>query len=407
MQYRKLSNNSNRVSLLGYGCMRFHTKNGKVDEALAFKQMKLAFDNGVNYFDTAYIYHRGHSEILLGKFIKKYNLRDKIYIADKLPTFLINKSSQINSFFNVQLKRLDTNYIDYYLMHMLDSYETWNNLKKLGILEFINDKKKTGEIKNIGFSFHGKALEFIKILEDYEWDFCQIQYNYLDINYQAGINGLKRAHELGIGVVIMEPLRGGSLANNCPTKVTKLFDAYKENYSPAYWSLRWIMNQKEVSVVLSGMNEEEHILENIKVTNDTKVNSMNSDELKLIDDVRDIYQKLMKVSCTGCNYCMPCPLKIDIPETFSLYNSKYFFGNSFKTKVKYIARSTGLMGRDVNGVNKCINCNKCKRHCPQNIDIPTKLKEADKELNSKFLNIIFKFIAKLYNKYRNKKINTK
>lgn len=327
MQYRKLVKDSDDVSVLGYGCMRFPSKNGRVDEAKVEEQMLYAIEQGVNYFDTAYPYHNGKSEVILGKVIKKHNLRDKVFIADKLPVFLVKKPEQIETYFNTQLERLDMTTIDYYLMHMLGSLKSWQQLKDFGIIEFLEKKKVAGQIRHIGFSFHGMPGEFIKILEDYDWDFCQIQFNYLDEYSQAGLTGLKRAHELGIGVVIMEPLRGGNLAAKAPKKVKERFDAHKEHRSPADWALRWIWNHEEVGLVLSGMNVDEHIRENIRIASETVPNSMSDEEMQVVDDVKLIYRELMKVPCTGCNYCMPCPFGVDIPQTFTDYNNKYFFGS--------------------------------------------------------------------------------
>ncbi len=383
MLYRKLAKNGPDVSLLGYGCMRFPSKGGSIDKALTFEQLKLAFDSGVNYYDTAYPYLAGKSEVLLGEFIKQYNIRDKVYIADKLPIFLINKQPQIEKFFNTQLERLGTDYIDFYLMHMLTSMSDWENLKSLGILNFIKQKKQSGQIKYIGFSYHGRAEDFIKILEDYEWDFCQIQYNYIDENYQAGKAGLIRAHELEIGVVVMEPLRGGALAAQAPDKVKQIFESYKEKRSAAYWALRFIMNHDGVSTVLSGMNVNEHIVDNVNVASVTTQNSMSEIELSIIEDVKKVYKELMKVPCTGCNYCMPCPFGVDIPLVFADYNSKYFFKGGLNT-IQYLARHIGIMS-EKSGVNLCTNCGKCKTHCPQSIDIPNKLQEAHKELDKPFM----------------------
>ncbi len=384
MQYRKLTNSGHDISLLGYGCMRFPSKGVNIDKDEAIKQMKYAFDEGVNYYDTAYPYHAGKSEVVLGEFIKKYNIRNKVYIADKLPTFMVNKKEQIDKFFNTQLKRLNTHYIDFYLMHTLSSLSDWEKLKTFGIIEFIDSKKADGIIHNIGFSFHGRAEEFIKILEDYSWDFCQIQYNYLDTNYQAGEKGLKRAYELGIGVVVMEPLRGGVLASKAPDKVKKILSADSENLSPAYWALRFVMNQKEVSCVLSGMNELTHIKENIDVADKTHIGSLTESQQKVIEDITQVYEDLMRVPCTGCNYCMPCPFGVDIPGIFSDYNSKYFFG-SLMDRFMYIGKAIGLLGGKKSGANLCTSCGKCKKHCPQNIDIPYKLKEAHKELDIPFI----------------------
>ncbi len=404
MKYRKLVKNGEDISLLGYGCMRLPTKGTSINKELAFSQMKLAFDSGVNYYDTAYLYHAGKSEVVLGEFVKKYNIREKIYIADKLPTFIINKESQIEKIFNTQLKRLDTEYIDYYLMHMLSSLKDWEKLKDLGILEFIKNKKESGEIKHIGFSFHGQPEEFIKILEDYKWEFCQIQLNYLDETYQAGVAGLKRAEELDIGVVAMEPLRGGSLAKNAPDKVKEIFSKYPEKHSSAYWALRFVMNFSGIKTVLSGMNVTEHIIDNVNVASSTEPNSMSEKEKNIIDQVKFVYNELMKVTCTGCNYCMPCPFGVDIPGTFSEYNNMYYFntGNAFG-RFQYAGKCSGMLGGSKSGADLCTNCGKCKKHCPQNIDIPTKLKEAHKKLDVKILRNIMLIITKFSSRKKNKK----
>ncbi|WDV45186.1 aldo/keto reductase [Clostridiaceae bacterium M8S5] len=403
MQYRKLVKGGEKLSVLGYGCMRFPSKNGRIDIKKSEEQMLYAFENGVNYYDTAYPYHGGKSEVILGKFINKYNLRDKIYIADKLPAYLVNKPIQIEKYFNTQLKRLNTDYIDYYLMHMLDSLQSWQKLKKFGIIDFIKEKKKNGQIKHIGFSFHGRPEEFIKILEDYDWEFCQIQFNYLDEYNQAGLAGLKKAYEKGIGVVIMEPLRGGNLASKAPDKVKEKFADYSEKRSPAFWGLRWIWNHKEVGVVLSGMNVDEHIKENIKVANLTTPDSMSVDEIKIIDEVKEIYKKLMKVPCTGCNYCMPCPFGVDIPGAFSDYNSKYFFGKSRITQFQYISRVVGFGGGNKSGADLCTECGKCEKHCPQNIQIRKELKSAHKELDSKLMRFFVKIVMRFMGARNNKK----
>ncbi len=389
MQYRELVKNAPEVSLLGYGCMRFITKGGSVDKELAFSQMKQAFDGGVNYFDTAYLYHSGKSEVILGEFIKKYNLRENVYVADKLPAYLVNRSEQIEKFFSTQLKRLQTDYIDYYLMHMLSSLDDWQKLVDLGIKRFITDKKANGQIKHIGFSFHGRPAEFIKILEAYDWDFCQIQLNYLDETNQAGVAGLKRAEELGIGVVAMEPLRGGALAANAPTKVKSILGSYKENRTAAYWALRFVMNYSGVATVLSGMNNDAHIKENIAVASVTAPNSMSEEELSVIDSVKGVYAELMRVPCTGCNYCVPCPFGVDIPGTFSDYNNTLFFPDKATFhKLQYSGKCVGILGAVKSGGNSCTDCGKCKKHCPQNIDIPLKLKEAHKHLDIKPLRFV-------------------
>lgn len=380
MQYRKLIEGKEDVSVLGYGCMRFPTKNGRINEPMAEEQLLYAYEQGVNYFDTAYPYHGGKSEVFLGKFIKKHGLRKKVLLADKLPCFLVTKPEQIHKYFNTQLERLETDYIDYYLMHMLDSLEGWEQLKNFGILDFIKDKKEKGQIKHIGFSFHGRPEEFIKILEDYDWEFCQIQFNYLDEYNQAGLAGLKRANELGIGVVVMEPLRGGNLAAKAPDKVKAKFNEYHEKKSPAHWALQWIWNHKGVSTILSGMNVDEHIKENIRVANETTPESMNETEIQIVNDIKEIYADLMKVPCTGCNYCMPCPFGVDIPGTFAEYNDKYFFNNRL-SQMQYIGRVVGFVGGQKSGADLCTACGKCEKHCPQHIEIIEELNTAHKTLN--------------------------
>ncbi len=405
MQYRKLVKDGDDLSLLSYGCMRFPTKSGgRVNKELAFEQMYYAYENGVNYFDTAYIYHGGKSEVVLGEFIKKYDIRKKVYIADKLPAYLVAKPEHIEKYFKTQLERLDTDYLDYYLMHTLDSLNGWEKLKSLGILDFIDEKKKSGQIRYIGFSFHGRPEEFIKILEDYDWDFCQIQYNYIDEYYQAGLAGLKKAYERGVGVIIMEPLRGGSLAANAPDKVKSLFNKYPEKRSPAYWALRWIMNQKEVGIVLSGMNDIEHIKENIRVANETEIGCMSDDEIAVIDEVKKVYNELMKVPCTGCDYCMPCPFGVDISGTFSNYNSKYFFNSSIP-RMQYLNSSIGLLSGIKSGADLCTSCMKCVKHCPQHIEIPQKLSEAHKDLDSLPLRLVLTLVSKFLNRGSKKRVN--
>ncbi|OOB79453.1 MAG: hypothetical protein BEN19_07575 [Epulopiscium sp. Nuni2H_MBin003] len=403
MQYRKLAKNGPDISLLGYGCMRFPTKAGNIDKEKTLRQLKYAYDKGVNYYDTAYPYHAGKSEVILGEFINRNNIREKVYIADKLPTFLVSKPEQISKYFNTQLHRLNTTYIDFYLMHALSSIEDWEKFKKFGIVEFIEKKKKTGAIRYIGFSFHGRPEEFIKIIDDYDWDFCQIQYNYLDEHHQAGKAGLKYAYKKGIGVVVMEPLRGGSLAAKAPDKVKQILEDHHDKHSPAYWALRFVMNHKEVSTVLSGMNVLDHIKENIVVSNKTRPNSMGEADLAVIEEIKNVYKELMKVPCTGCNYCMPCPFGVAIPDIFNEYNSKYFFGDSIINKILYIGRSVGVIGGKKAGANQCTMCGKCVKKCPQHIKIPVKLKEAHKELDNAFLRSLLSVVAKIPKRSNKKK----
>lgn len=383
MQYKKLVTNGDDISVLGYGCMRFPTKLGGIDEALTEKQILQAIALGVNYFDTAYPYHKGKSEVVLGGIIAKHQLRDKVYIADKMPVFMVTKSVHFDTFFNTQLRRLKSDYIDYYLMHSLSSFEGWQTLKSLGVIDFINQKKDAGQIRYIGFSFHGKYRDFEAILLDYAWDFCQIQYNYLDENYQAGLAGLQLAAQNNIGVVIMEPLRGGDLAN-APDLVTQKMSAFHIKRSPVEWAFRWLWNQPDVDIVLSGMSSVEQITQNCEIATHTKAGSMQSDEQALIDDVKILYRQLMQVPCTGCGYCMPCPYGVDIRGTFAHYNNKHYFNAQF-SQIQYIASVVGAMGQPESGANRCIACGKCEPKCPQNIKIIDELQNAHHALDNKII----------------------
>ncbi len=394
MQYRELIKNGDKLSVLGQGCMRFPKKNGFVDEKKVEEIFIHGYKNGINYYDTAYFYENGKSEVILGNFIKKHNIREKVFIADKMPPFIVKNRKQIEKLFATQLERLQTDYIDYYLMHMLDSLAQWQSYKNMGMLDFLLEMKEKGAIRYIGFSFHGSHTEFIKIIDDFSWDFCQVQFNYLDEYNQAGIKGIEYAKSKGIGISVMEPLRGGSLASNVPTEVKKVFASYGQNHAPAYWGLRFVMNNPAVSVVLSGMNELSQIDENIRVSNDTTANSMSNDELNIINQVKEIFRRLMKVPCTGCMYCMPCPFGVDIPRAFSDYNNKYFSEKPLSTLL-YLYRSVGGSSGKKSSADMCTSCGICVKKCPQSIDIPFELKNAHKALNNEFIKFFLKIIIKL------------
>ena len=299
MNYRT-DKKENKISILGYGCMRFTTKGGKIDLEKAEKEIIRAYDLGVNYYDTAYVYPG--SEVALGKILEKNKIRNKVKIATKLPHYLIKKSDSIEKYFSEQLERLRTDYIDYYLMHMLTDIKTWERLKSLGITQWIENKKKTGAIKQIGFSYHGNTDMFCKLLDAYDWDFCQIQYNYLDENSQAGRIGLQYAASKNIPVIIMEPLRGGRLVNSLPGDAKKAIEEYPIKRTPAEWAFRWLWNQKEVTCVLSGMNSIEMVEENIKTASNIQVGEFTEKEEELIEKVKKAIDKNMKVGCTGCRY---------------------------------------------------------------------------------------------------------
>ncbi len=374
MQYRN-DKNGNPISLLGYGCMRFTTNMGVIDIDKAEKEIMEAYNAGVNYFDTAYIYTG--SEAALGTILKKNNIRDKVKIATKLPQYLVNNNAALDRYFKEELSRLQTDYVDYYLMHHLTDYVAWENLKKNGVLDWIAEKKKSGAIRNIGFSFHGDSDMFLKILHDYDWDLCLVQYNYLDEFAQAGRKGVEEAHRLGIPVMIMEPLRGGKLVDLLPESAKKMIKENPRGWSPAEWAFRWLFNQEAVTCVLSGMNSLEMIKENCRVASEAKAGDFTQEDLAFLEKIKNEINSKMKVNCTACRYCMPCPKNVDIPSIFRCYNEMY-------TESKHsgrweFAQTVGLRKQNQTA-SQCIGCGKCEKHCPQNIAIRKELKKADKAL---------------------------
>lgn len=320
MQYRN-DRYGNPISALGFGCMRFTRKGGSFDVAKAEKEVLRAVELGVNYFDTAYLYVG--NEACLGESLSRNHLREKVHIATKLPQYKIASAEAIEACFQEELRRLQTDYIDYYLMHMLTDIASWERLEKLGIRDWIARKKQEGAIRQIGFSFHGNTEMFLKILNAYDWDFCQIQYNYMDENAQAGRKGLRAAAEKGIPVIIMEPLRGGRLVELLPEKARALMERHTPRRSPAEWALRWLWNQPEVTCVLSGMNSLEMVEENCRVASESKAGEFGPEEEAFFEELRRIINEKMKVGCTGCGYCLPCPRGVDIPGIFRCYNELY------------------------------------------------------------------------------------
>ena len=374
MQYRK-DKYGNEISVLGYGCMRFTKKGTSIDLKKANREIMAAYRAGVNYYDTAYIYPG--SEAALGKILEKNGIRDKVKIATKLPQYLITNRKAIDRYFDEELTRLRTDHVDYYLMHHLTDVAMWEKLKTNGILEWIAEKKKSGAIRNIGFSYHGNTENFLKILEDYDWDFCQIQYNYLDEVSQAGRKGLKAAAKKGIPVVIMEPLRGGKLVNMLPEPAKRLIAKYGEGQTPAELAFRWLYDQPEVTCVLSGMNSLEMVKENCRVAAASPAGSFTKRDHKIVEKVKEMIRAKEKVGCTGCRYCMPCPKGVDIPGIFRCYNQMYIEG---KTAGRMEFAQTVALSKEPPFADQCIGCGKCEMHCPQSIAIREKLKEADKEL---------------------------
>ena len=365
MKYRNFTSIDWKPSALGFGAMRFpiiDNDQSKIDEEKAIKMIRYAIDHGVNYVDTAWPYHKEQSEILVGKALKD-GYRKKVKIATKLPSWLINKKEDMDYYLNKQLEKLQTEHIDFYLLHTLNR-EYWENYKKLDVFKWLEKVQKAGKIKYIGFSFHDKYDLFTEIVDYYDkWDFCQIQYNYLDTEFQAGKKGLKYAADRNLGVIIMEPLRGGLLAGEQPVDIQKIWQKSKIKRTAADWALQWLWNQEEVSLVLSGMSTLKQVKENVESTNSSAINSLTKKELGLIKEVQKEYEKLSPITCTGCSYCVPCPNNVDIPENFDLYNHAHIYNSYEKQSKKYQAMD------EKNRANQCIQCGECLDKCPQNLEI--------------------------------------
>lgn len=376
MQYRK-DRKGNELSVLGYGCMRFTRKGSGIDIDKAEKELMYAVQSGVNYLDTAYIYPG--SEAAVGEILSRNHCREKVFLATKLPHYMIKSIEGVEKIFKEELRRLQTDYIDYYLMHMLTDTDTWEKLKKIGITEWIESKLKSGAIRNIGFSYHGHTEMFQKLIDVYDWDFCQIQYNYMDEHSQAGRAGLKYAAGKGIPVIIMEPLRGGRLVDLLPKGAKRLFEQDKLGRTPAELAFRWLYNQPEVTCVLSGMNSMEMIEENIKTAEKGKAGHFGEEDDALVEAVKAEIQKTVKVGCTGCGYCMPCPRGVDIPVTFRCYNEMYSETKSGARK-EYLQCTA--FRQNQSSASLCIECGKCESHCPQQIEIRKELKNAVRELET-------------------------
>ena len=383
MQYRT-DKHGEPLSILGYGCMRFSRKGGGIDIDKTEQEILEAYRAGVNYFDTAYIYPG--SEAALGEILERNGIRSAVKVATKLPQFMVRSREGLDKFFAEELARLRTGYVDYYLMHHLTDIAQWERLKGLGITDWIAEKKQAGEIRNIGFSYHGNTANFLKILADYDWDFCQIQYNYMDENTQAGAAGLKAAAERGIPVVIMEPLRGGRLVDRLPEAAKKRIARDGRGWSPAGWGLRWLYDQPEVTVVLSGMNSVGMVRENVGTAAEAHAGEFTERDFALIEEVKGIIKAKEKVGCTGCGYCMPCPKGVDIPGNFSCYNTLY--SESRLTGWMYFFQTVALT-REPSFASQCIRCGKCERHCPQGLPIRDKLREADRALRPWYLRFIY------------------
>jgi len=370
MQYRTVPKNGDRLSALGFGAMRLPMRMGRINEERATRQLRDAIDRGVNYVDTAVPYHGGESERFLGRALQD-GYREKVKLATKLPPFSVKTREDMDRILEIQLRKLRTDRIDYYLLHSLDA-RNWTKLRDLGVLEFLDGARASGKIVNPGFSFHGDLRTFREIVDAYDWTFCQIQYNLLDETTQAGTEGLRYAAERDLAVMVMEPLRGGMLAANLPKEAEDLYRRSGRDWSPAAWALRWVWDHPEVTVVLSGMNDERHIDENLRTAEDALPNAMTPADLATVEGVAAAYGRMMKVGCTGCGYCMPCPAGVNIPQCFYLYNLYGMGGNRLFTRGMYGMSLMGAMG-DRSDASLCRTCGRCAKACPQHLAIPEEL----------------------------------
>ena len=378
MQYREVPKNGDKLSVLGYGCMRFPVRMGSINQKLAEKQIMYAFDNGVNYFDTAAPYHNGKSEPFLGKVLSNNRCRDDVKIATKLPHWRSNSKAEMDRILDEQLSKLKTDRIDYYLIHALNG-ELWGAAKRHGVIEFMDDALQKGKIINAGFSFHGLAEEFNGIVDDYDWTFCQIQYNYLDTQNQAGTAGLQYAASKDMAVIIMEPLRGGNLAKTPPPSIKDIWAKAEHNKKPVEWSLGWIWDHSEVTVVLSGMNDDGHIKENLALAEKALPNSLTEKENQLVEEAADEFRRVMKVGCTSCQYCMPCPAGVNIPSCFEFYNSRHVFKDK-AAKMMYHFFNGGIVTDKPTMASVCVQCEECLEKCPQHLPIPDLLNDVQEDM---------------------------
>lgn len=365
------------LPILGYGCMRFPKKGSSIDMEAAEQQLLYAIQHGVTYLDTAYVYPG--SEAALGTILEKNGLRQQVQIATKLPHYLIKSVDGMEKIFHEQLKRLKTTYIDNYLMHMLPDVEIWEKLVGMGVLDWLKEKQAEGQIRKVGFSYHGNTEHFIKLVDAYQWDFCQVQYNYMDEFSQAGREGVCYAAAKGLPVIIMEPLRGGRLVQGLPPKAVEVFAEAEPGRSPAEWALRWLWDQPEVSCVLSGMNTMEMLRENICIAENVKAGQLTETQKLMYEEVKQAINEKVKVPCTGCGYCTPCPFGVDIPGAFRCYNVRYT--DNYFTGMREYFMTTTLRARKTNA-SLCRKCGKCEQHCPQGIQIRKELDQVVKHMES-------------------------
>jgi uncharacterized protein len=376
MQYRQFGQLDWKVSALGFGAMRLPTLGrgmaAPVIEPEAIKMIRYAIDHGINYIDTGYGYHMGNSEKILGKALQD-GYREKIRLATKLPVNMIQNKEEFDRIFNEQLERLQTNKIDFYLLHGINK-NGWRKVKEWGAIPWAEGKLASGKVDYLGFSFHDDFETFKDVIDYYDkWTFCQIQYNYVDVNHQAGRRGVEYAADRGLAIVVMEPLRGGMITKTPPEKVAQIWDTIPQNRSLAERGLLWVLNQPEISVALSGMSTMEQLIENLAIADRSVPGILTDQELALYDRVREAYRSYSPVPCTKCRYCMPCPNNVDIPGIFELFNDASIYNEPMIGRIRYHSPH-GV--KPENCADNCIECRVCVEKCPQQIDIPEWLKKA-------------------------------
>jgi predicted aldo/keto reductase-like oxidoreductase len=374
MKYRQFGDLDWETSVLGFGAMRFPTtEEDDIDREQAVEMIRYAVDEGVNYIDTAWPYHGGESEEVVGEALKD-GYRDQVKIATKFPSWELEEKEDLDKYLTKQLEKLEVETIDFYLLHALTE-EHWENYKQVGldyVFNWLEEKQEEGKITNIGFSFHDRYELFEEIVDSYDWDFCQIQYNYVDTEFQAGKKGLKYADEKDIPVIVMEPLKGGILAGDLPAAMEEALEQVPAERTAADWALQWLWNQPEVTLVLSGMSNLQQVKENIASADRAVVNSLSKEELAAVEEAAAKYMELSPVNCTGCGYCMPCPHGVAIPVMFSLYNE----ASIFDIKEEKLGEYTGNFEAGERA-GACVACGECETHCPQNLPIIDLLEEVD------------------------------
>ena len=374
MEFRKFDKFDKPVSLFGIGCMRLpmiqKDDGAVIDEEQSIQMIRYGIDHGVNYIDTAYPYHNGESELIVGKALKN-GYRDRTYLATKLPVWRVEKYDDMERFLDEQLKKLQTECIDFYLLHSLTK-QRWDNLMKLNVLDFMEKAKASGRIKYICFSFHDNNKAFKEIINAYDWDMCQIQMNIMDMDEQATVEGLKYAGDKNIPVVIMEPLKGGKLANFVPDEIKQIYELSKIKRTPVEWAFRWLYNFPQVAVILSGVSSMEQLKDNLRIFENAKANCMDEEEIALIERVKQVYRKGMKIPCSGCEYCLPCPQGVSIPGIFNLVNSAFMYMSEKESKFLYRVDHI----KNGSDASNCVECGQCESVCPQNIPVIQRLKES-------------------------------